>query len=543
MVKSKTMLLVKISILSTLSTIGLVLFCLLNYQLPRAQADTVSEGDKIGSVSCSDLSRTVQDKAEELYGGGVVCTGTLAGGCQCSNLGGVVYWVDKNGNEWMKGNDDIGGSRLRGLGGDSEDKFWIMNGPSEENNRVLGWNSSAYKENDIYLQDNLIMYGRHIENQSDLGLFINYFSDKPVQVGGEGDGRLVTSGSLVVDPREDWLIAPTGQLQYKYQRIQHSQASASKPAGNVATDNDIKFLAGDSYLTGQVHLGGDGYDSTYTSGLLFYPWQYYLADPRSTSNIIGYQNYQDAKYQEKWRKRMTPMDINNDGTTDGYNASVNGFAAMIEASDYFTNNCSGGGTLPDCMDNFPSLDQGTRGSFSVSNQLKPIGDDHVDLRMYLASGLDNLNRFSIWNWPTDNDKKFYDSIFSAGNPSQLQHAFYGNGLAYHRTGVIFNPLAQAPISPKEGTVYYSSASDELKYYNGTEWKSIGQGGEAGDFTNCAYVKLDPANQDGKRNIDCSNLPYDSGYVMQGICLSESGQKQCYNADLGMVWGFVKCCSQ
>ncbi|MFH1226257.1 MAG: hypothetical protein V1684_03170 [bacterium] len=526
MVKNKTIGLAKSAILST---IGLILFCLLNWQLPHAQADTVSEGEK--KLTCGQYSESF--KNIEYYNGGVVCGGDINTGCQCVNNGDLIYKLDQSGNEWIKGNEDVGGSRFRGLGGD---KFWLMNGASETNNRVLGWNSSAYKENDVYLQDNLIMYGRHIENQSDLGLFINMFSDKPVQIGGEGDGRLITSGSLVIDPRENWLIAPNNKQQYKYQRIQHSQADINKPLGNVAGDNDIKFLTGDAYLTGQVHLGGDGYNSTYTSGLMFYPWQYYMTDPRSA--------YQGAQYQEKWRKRLMALDSNNDGNTDGYDANINGFAAMIEASDYFTNNCSGGGSLPDCLDNFPSYDKETRGSLPNSNQLKPVGDDHVDLRMYLASGLEDLNRFSVWSWPMDNNNEnFYDSIFSADSPSQLQHAFYGNGLAYHRAGVVFNPLPEPPDNPKEGAVYYTSASHELKYYNGAVWKSIGEGGSAGDFTNCSYVKIDPANQDGKRNIDCSNLPLNSGYVMQGICLSESGQKQCYNSDLGMVWGFVKCCSQ
>ncbi len=553
--------------------LGLVLICLSGWGLNYAQADTVSEGEK--KFGCQSSYTTNEEKIYK----------TLSCGTDCQCVGSdLIRSLDKEGNEWRKGNDEVGGSRFRGLGGDI---FWMMNGLSEESNRVLGWNSSSYAENDVYIQDNLIMYGRHLENKSDLGLIINMFSQKPVRVA----APLRANDSLVLDENDESLIYQYLSPYYNYDK-----------KGNVSAENDMQFLQDDAYFGGKTYISGDNLGSR-PNGFLFYPWVYYREDPRAAFSDAKFWKYKQDDYKNLWRKRMTPVlqggTCYEGGFVDYSNKVVdyddkNGFAAFLEASDYFG----------DCY----YLEKDRRDATATNDQIdfktleNPVGDDRVDLRLYLANGDSKLNRYSIWSYSPSvmaSEKDFYKNLFNNDSQQyqQLQHAFYGDGsalhagildvnlqnfskryvdqnslrnvtganslltvwggatdpvalhafdnlgMAYHKLGVLFNPSGQAPDPAKEGMVYYSSASDELKYYNGTEWKSIGEGGEAGDFTNCTVIKIDPANQDGKRNIDCSNLPLNSGYVMQGICLSEAGQKQCYNPDLGMVWGFVKCCSQ
>lgn len=581
---------------------ALVLYFLLGWGFNKnAQADTISEGKKIGS--CTDLSQTIQNHVEELYNGGIVCTGTLETGCQCTNQGQVIYWVDKNGNEWLKGNDDIGGSRVRILGYDGSGMTWIMNGPKEgekfyngdynlAGDYVIGWDANS-KDNDLHVYDNLVMLNKpHLENWSSQGLIINMFSKKPVQIGGMGNGRLNVNGNMVVDENVEYDNPLSG---YAYIN-----------SNNIYYNNDVLFPTGDSYFGGMINIATEG-DVTSTdkkeigaNGILFYPWQYYKEDPRTTtSKTPGIYDFD--KYKNTWRKRWTPI------FTDQYSSQgfpdwitdyqdTNGFAALMEVSDF----------LADCdrdLDrswNETKVDRDCMDS-ALQSMGNVEGDDRVDLRLYLAAGTPEKNRFAIYSYKTPNllnPGTFYDNSFKTPDWTQVQHAFYGDGsvyhggmmdlnlqtlsreyidqnnlrnatsgnalltiwgnidssppqpvvmhefddtgMAFHRSGVLFNPLSVAPGNAKEGMVYYSIVNHELRYYDGSFWHSLGNngGGSAGSGigTYCQYI--------GANFKQMATCP--SGYMVTASCVRDAtydgAAKYCCAPD-GTICAdhLIKCC--
>ena len=102
-----------------------------------------------------------------------------------------------------------------------------------------------------------------------------------------------------------------------------------------------------------------------------------------------------------------------------------------------------------------------------------------------------------------------------------------NLLSNELQNAVIQVLATDPANGKIGQIYYNSADEALKQYNGTKWKKVGVVYQQGSTTGAVITGLDDTGNVTTTNVTGLTLtgytPVQGGYVTAGMSLQEAMQ--------------------